>query len=82
MRRKEISLMKHTKGPRRRTAAALPAHARTRTKRASAVIHEELHRRPAEEGPGPVTCPVCGRVDEDERKAEEHYRAAHETTGG
>lgn len=30
----------------------------------------------------PIRCPVCGRVDYDERKAEEHYQAAHETFSG
>lgn len=27
-------------------------------------------------------CPICGRLDEDERKAEEHFHAAHETFSG
>ena len=32
--------------------------------------------------PEPFRCPICGRVDQEERKAEEHYRAAHETFSG
>lgn len=27
-------------------------------------------------------CPICGRLDEDERKADEHFHAAHETFSG
>jgi len=43
---------------------------------------EECAAKEEVKGQEPIRCPICGRLDEDERNAEEHYHAAHETFSG